>query len=221
MKNYEDDYFGDSFLGNTLKKAAAVQPRCYESHPPLQIGEYLVYGGSCGHPKVKDADVYIGLDYNMRQTAAAYPWNAQLVEVLYPIKDMQAPDHPEEFKKMIAWLADQLEYGKKVHIGCLGGHGRTGVVLAALYSHMTGDPNAINYVRENYCEKAVESQAQIDFLHKHFGITKAKPNKLHTFKASKGAMTTQAELALIKGFDAPADIFPVESPRTIWKRKKP
>ena len=42
---------------------------------------------------------------------------------------------------------------------------------------MRGETDAITYVRTHYCPKAVESTAQIDFLHKHFGIKKQKGSK--------------------------------------------
>jgi hypothetical protein len=40
-----------------------------------------------------------------------------------------------------------------------------------------GIEDAITWVRGNHCHKAVESQAQIEWLHKHYGITKVKPTK--------------------------------------------
>lgn len=150
--------------------------RCFESHPPLKIGEYVIYGGSCSSPVVKDADIYVGLDYSIAKSSKSYPWNDG-ESFLFHIQDMQAPSDPDQFKKLIEWLALQLIAGKKVHVGCIGGHGRTGTVLAALVQHMTGEVNAIEYVRENYCEKAVESQSQVSFLKTHFGIKEAKPHK--------------------------------------------
>lgn len=152
--------------------------RCYESHKPLKVGEFLIYGGSCINPIVKDADVYIGFDSGMRHTAMGYPWN-QGDEVFFYIQDMGVPGNAEEFQRLVEWTAVQLTANRKVHAGCIGGHGRTGTFFAALVKHMTGNPHAITYVREAYCQKAVESTAQIDFLHKHFGITKVAPTKGH------------------------------------------
>lgn len=150
-------------------KQTTTYARCYESHPPLKIGEYSIYGGSCSSPIVTNADVYVGFDHSMAPSPMSFPW-VEGESFLYPITDMQAPKDPESFKALIEWLAVQLIADKLVHIGCIGGHGRTGTVLAALVKHMTGNEDAITYVRENYCEKAVESQVQIDFLNKHFGI---------------------------------------------------
>lgn len=146
--------------------------RCYHGHPalPIKVGDltYLIHGGSCSTPVVTDAGVYVGLDSGMPRTKRGYPWTEGF-EVFFKIQDMGVPDDPEQFKKLIEWLALQLAADQKVHVGCIGGHGRTGMVLAALVRHMTGDPDAITYVRKHYCMKAVESAEQVRFLNKHFG----------------------------------------------------
>jgi hypothetical protein len=160
--------------------------RCYESHPPLPLPgtELVVYGGSCSNPVVTDADVYIGFDSSMARTQRSWPWKKGM-EFLFKITDMQAPDNAEEFKKLIAWSKKQIDEGKKLHAGCIGGHGRTGTFLAALVSEY-GEKDAISYVREHYCQKAVESSVQVDFLKKHFGIIPAKGAKSYgTSKTNK------------------------------------
>lgn len=83
---------------------------------------------------------------------------------------MRTPANFEEFDNMINWIQDQINDGKTVHVGCLGGHGRTGMVLSALVYKMLGIEDAITYVRENYCEEAVETSAQAKWLNTHYGI---------------------------------------------------
>lgn len=161
--------------------------RCYDSHPSLPLGEGLVvYGGSCGHPKVLDADIYVALQAGNYSGQATYPWNKTRVvtEVAYAIQDMHAPKNPQSFMEMITWLVDQIRSGKKVHVGCIGGHGRTGQVLVALAAEMLGEVDAITYVRKNYCDKAVESKEQVDFLVKHYKVLPVAGHKEH-FKAEK------------------------------------
>lgn len=179
--------------------------RCYESHPALKIKvdsrEYLIYGGSCGYPVVKDADVYVGFDMSMRSTSQCFPWEKG-EEFLYYIQDMSVPQDAASFKKLIKYLADSLTSGKKVHIGCIGGHGRTGLVLSALVTYMTGELDSISYVRKNYCEKAVESKVQVEFLHQHFGIVKVPGAK----EVSRGGSHSGA-----KGW--PFDFTPTSSPK--------
>jgi hypothetical protein len=221
MKNFSGNY------GDTLAKASAMMPRCYESHPALPIGNYFIYGGSCAYPAVKDADIYIGLDHNSRQTTGAYPWNNKRVEVHFPITDMSAPKDAEEFKKMVEWTALQLIAGKKVHAGCIGGHGRTGTFFAALVTHMTGEKDSITYVRKNYCDHAVESESQVKFLMKHYGITKVagyKEGKVYTGETSvtagpwkgKDAVPFKSEAGKWAGQANSKDIFPVASKKSLW-----
>lgn len=150
--------------------------RCYESHKPLPIGDYLLYGGNCQNPVVTDADIYVGFDFITRRGPKTYPWNSG-EEFYYPIPDMGVPASLDDFDKLLEYLELQLIAGKKVHIGCFGGHGRTGLVMAALVTRMTGEVDSIQYVRDNYCGKAVESDEQIAWLVNNFGITSRKPVK--------------------------------------------
>lgn len=153
---------------------------CHASHPPLKIpvGEkvYEIYGGSCIHPKINDMDVFVGLDSGMAKTSRAYPWY-EGTELLFHIQDMQVPKDVEEFKKLLNYLKKSLEAGKKVFVGCIGGHGRTGTVFSALVKLMSNIEDSTTYVRENYCKKVVESQTQVDWLHTHFGIKKVEATK--------------------------------------------
>lgn len=213
--------------------------RCYESHPAMVLkDDIVIYGGSCSSPMVKDADVYVGLDYSMKR-ALVYPWEVQpsnpAVEIYFPIKDMSVPENPTRFKALIEWLALQLIAGKKVHVGCIGGHGRTGMVLSALYAHMTGKTNAIAYVRANYCPKAVETIEQSNWLAKHFGVEVEKGYKDSTstggwasskqsksigagYKPKTTKSTSTQDLALFGGSLSTSGkrIEPVASPRNIW-----
>ena len=173
---YENEVFNTDFYSDTRNKYKA----CYETHKalPIVVGDktYNVYGGSCSRPVHTDADVYIGLDHTMITSKNKFPWNVGN-EVQFLITDMSVPKSISEFKKMIHWIQLQLTANHKVHIGCIGGHGRTGLVMSALVKVMTGNENAISYVRANYCKKAVESKAQIDFLEKHFNIIPVESTK--------------------------------------------
>lgn len=53
--------------------------------------------------------------------------------------------------------------GGRVEIGCIGGHGRTGMMLAIMVALTQRRPNAkraIAYVRKHYCDHAVEAEVQ-------------------------------------------------------------
>lgn len=166
---YGSVYGGKSSWGSRTWTAS---PSCHESHPVLKIGGGEILGASCGRPR-EGFDVYVGFDRGMSLNSVQ-PWMPDQPEVgTFFISDRCAPKSPKDFKLMLEWLASKLADNKRVHVGCIGGHGRTGLVLAALVSYITGEKDAIRWVREHHCKKAVESESQVTFLVKHFGITKA------------------------------------------------
>ena len=60
-----------------------------------------------------------------------------------------------------------------VLVACQGGHGRTGTVLSCLIMAAGVIPaknDPITWLRERYCEKAVESQDQIDYIEYIWGL---------------------------------------------------
>ena len=177
LENYwkKDSKTADSFSGTSL----AV--RCYEHHPVLKLGKGKLYGGAARSPKVKDADVYVVLQSGDMNGWQSDPWEKQTVtEVYYGIRDMEAPADVSRFKKLVTWVCTQLQNGKTVHIGCIGGHGRTGTVISAIVAEMLEEKDAIQYVRKHYCKKAVESKAQVAFLMKHYGVSTAEGTKSFT-----------------------------------------
>jgi protein-tyrosine phosphatase len=162
--------------GKTVDTKVTTYERCFHSHPALALGEFKIYGGNASTPAVKDADIYVALDRGSYDKPS-YPWKKGPISILFRVTDMQEPDDKKEFRNMVVWLAEQVREGKKVHIGCIGGHGRTGTLLAALVAHMGVSDDPIAYVRTNYCKKAVESTRQIDFLVKEYGAKSAEPSK--------------------------------------------
>ena len=161
------------------KEELAKMPKygkCAHSHPGIKIADVKVYGGACADPVPQDCDIYVGLDRGMGHFPGMYPWHNQ-VSFLFYIQDMSVPKSIDEFRELIAYLSQAVVDQKKIHIGCIGGHGRTGLVLAALVRELMNLEDAVTYVRENYCKKAVESQQQIDWLFKHFDIMKVEPTK--------------------------------------------
>lgn len=182
--------FGEFDTGGGWGGSKGGYKACYNSHPILALGGGKFIGGSCISP-AHDADVFIGLDSGMR-VQAYKPWEKTVEQVLFPVTDMCAPSDSKEFKKLVEYVCNQLQQGKTVHAGCIGGHGRTGTLLAALYSVITGEKDAITKIRSIYCKKAVESSTQVDFLIKHFGITKVAGAKegRDTFGYSGGGYST-------------------------------
>lgn len=235
-KKFSDEKYntpwGDSG-GDWFSKGASKNAPCYESHPPLLLKadgkEYEIYGGSCSNPVVSNADIYIGFDsYSMRTQAHKMPWEegySPIIEINFPIQDMSVPKDADRFVKLVDWTCNQLQNGKLIHAGCIGGHGRTGMFLAAVTRRLTGEKDAITYVRENYCKKAVESDEQSRFLEKHFGIEVKKGYKqpVESTVSSRGwsAVSSMAQGAIglhknVMPFPSKKTISPVPSKRNIW-----
>lgn len=152
------------------------------NHQVLYFGGGEIQGGSCIHPQPRmsrDVDVYVGLDRGMRIQGYHWPWvRGSVVEVLFPVTDMRAPAPSQvlAYKEMVEYLCNCLQEGACVHVGCIGGHGRTGTLLAAI-AHTFGEHDAIAYVRSEHCRKAVETQEQVDFLVDWLGCPAADPWK--------------------------------------------
>lgn len=203
------------------KSKASTYKRCWEeNHKPLEFGQGVVLGAACAHP-ADGYDIYVGFDHGMKFKHTAYPWeneNDPVIEFLFPITDMCAPKDAARFKKMIEWLAAQLDDGAKVHMGCIGGHGRTGLVLAALRAHMYGEKDAIQWVRKHHCKKGVESQSQVKFLMRHYKVSKAEPTKqshsssTSSYPAKKGSSYGSG----ISHRNGSASVKSVKSSGSIW-----
>ncbi len=208
---------------------------CHHDHPVLDLpGGLSIRGASCITPQVNDCDVYIGFDRGMRVTTRHFPWTPG-TEVLFPIQDMGVPQNVKAFEKLIEWTLDELKEGRTVHCGCIGGHGRTGLFLAALARKADGPKEAIQYVRENYCKKAVESKAQIDWLMEHFDVATAEATKKSGFAYDgsgnavgfgksapyygKGAGVSKGYTSGGAGFKLgmqDKDVHPIKSSMNIW-----
>lgn len=167
---------GTSSFSSGGKSSGGNYKNCHETHKPLEVvpGVFIT-GGSCSWP-LPGKDIYVGFDSDMKLTGKHLPfYEGEGQELYFPMEDRQPPDDPVMFAKLVEHVANALVSGKTVHCGCIGGHGRTGTFLAALVKFMRNETDAIKFVRDNYCEKAVESQSQVDFLVKHWGITAQKP----------------------------------------------
>lgn len=65
----------------------------------------------------------------------------------------------------VLWIAEEglrlAREGQRVEVGCIGGHGRTGLMLAVMATLTQPDiEDAVTYVQTNYCSHAVESEVQ-------------------------------------------------------------
>lgn len=85
--------------------------------------------------------------------------------VQFPWPDYGLPNDERCLVKVLKWLLAQASKGRTVEIGCMGGHGRTGSVLAALLILQgLSSQAATRRVWRRYCENAIESEKQLAFL---------------------------------------------------------
>lgn len=155
-----------------------MQPqKCWETHPVLSLGMGQLIGGSAYFPP-EGVEVSIALERGAFERGP-FPWNGGH-KVCFPIVDQGVPESSAEFVKMVDWVCKRLQAGAKIHVGCIGGHGRTGLVFAGIAKVLMEQQDAITWVRQHYCPRAVESQRQVDFLARIFGITKAEPRHMHS-----------------------------------------
>lgn len=74
---------------------------------------------------------------------------------------------------LLAWMDEQIDAGKKLELACMGGHGRTGTLAAAILLYRRNKNNkeklsaktVIDFVRQYYCDEAIESDSQEDLLY--------------------------------------------------------
>ena len=84
-------------------------------------------------------------------------WPAAVVEW----EDFGVPRDPDAAAAAIRDAFTRARAGETVEVGCVGGLGRTGTVLACM-AILAGVPpqGAVGWVREHYDERAVETPAQ-------------------------------------------------------------
>jgi hypothetical protein len=89
------------------------------------------------------------------------PWAHEHVD--WP--DFGVPADREAFTVALLDLLERARSGQVVEVGCLGAHGRTGTALACLAVLAGLEPDrAVDWVRAGYCDRAVETPQQADFV---------------------------------------------------------
>lgn len=102
-------------------------------------------------------------------------WRPKTIAFHIGWKDYGLPSLPfHQMSLLVSMAIEQAKGGATVEIGCIGGHGRTGTFLSLLTletmelsEHATpyvAARYAIARVRSEYCDKAVESEGQEDYI---------------------------------------------------------
>ena len=114
------------------------------------------FGGADPYARDLTTDFGLYLDERWRP-----PWPHDHLD--WP--DFGVPSDPAPVTAALESLLDRARAGQQVEVGCYGAHGRTGTALACLAVLCGGDPDgAVEWVRAAYCERAVETDDQADFV---------------------------------------------------------
>lgn len=159
------------------------------THPVMDL-----HGGTLTGGKVStaDTDLYIllsaqGIGGFAFDTRGELFSDAPRV-VFYPIKDMDVPKDSAGLESILTLAENTLKKGEHVHIQCVGGHGRTGTIMALLFTR-AGIKNPIEYVRKTYCKHAIEGWEQEAFICRYAGLPEPPiPVAVKTF--SRGGVNT-------------------------------
>ena len=104
----------------------------------------------------------------------------RVIEVDWPDYGIPFLD-AKDWQNLVADLIGiaKKEEGLSLLVSCTGGHGRTGTALAILAHFFgVGSKDFGQYVRDNYCQEAIESKSQIEYIQEMTGTkTKIKPNE--------------------------------------------
>jgi hypothetical protein len=96
------------------------------------------------------------------------PWGKEqtTLQVMLDWPDFGIPDL--DFIPMVdivAWMLEQMAAGVRMETACMGGHGRTGTMLACLLVAQGVTPGkAMERVRADHCKKAIENTKQGEFV---------------------------------------------------------
>jgi hypothetical protein len=88
-------------------------------------------------------------------------WSPSWPAVLLDWPDFGVPRDPMVADAEIRRAFDRARAGQTVEVACVGGHGRTGTVLACM-AILAGVPaaDAVEWVRATYCRRAVQEPSQ-------------------------------------------------------------
>lgn len=149
----------------------AWKPLCRHASTPFVLpsgvtmyatSEYDAWHKANAARPVPDVSVYMTNGYEPKRMSYYLPWT-----------DYGLPETPDEDVLDAAAILLAAAYqGKRAETGCMGGHGRTGSLLAIvvlLDDYESGrpvrsGPEAVAYVREHHCDQAVEGKRQADYI---------------------------------------------------------
>lgn len=167
-------------LPNGRARIAPWQPQCRHWREPVDLLDGVTVFASAwfdrpqGHVDMDWPDVGLYLDGSWTQVTMLcspgfkprFARYRPAKVIVYPWPDLGVPREPVRFMRAVKWILQQAEQGKRVEIGCAGGHGRTGTTLATMLVLQGMIPaRAAQKIRRAYCHEAIETRAQMQIIH--------------------------------------------------------
>lgn len=156
--------------GKNWKSCKHERGKLFSLNKGLKIG--AVAYRDCKYLDDKEVDIGVYLYDSwaggiMTSPGLSVPWANTLMtqQVLLDWPDFSTPNDLIPMVEVVDWMLGQISEGKKMETACMGGHGRTGTMLALLLCAQGVYPaTAIDRVRKQYCEEAIENSKQIDYI---------------------------------------------------------
>lgn len=82
-----------------------------------------------------------------------------------PIRDYDVPEDAASARMAVLSVIEAAASGRKAYVGCAGGWGRTGLILA-LVAKTLGQEDPVGFVRQHYTPHAVETREQKAYVDK-------------------------------------------------------
>jgi hypothetical protein len=153
------EFFEQTLISSKGKRSKIIE--CSHFGVGVDVGHNIIVYGSVAHSPQSHHE---GIpDFGLYADKCWEPaWRNEFI--VWP--DFELPSYEKLAMKQISEALGRAKQGLKVEVGCKGGHGRTGTILAIM-SVILGDhpKKAINRIRKNYCPLAIETQVQENFVY--------------------------------------------------------
>jgi len=147
---------GGASKSKKVKTYAGGFSKCRHYHRPVKLpGGFIVHASSMNNKRKKEDGLP---DWGLYADWGWKPyWRAEHIDW----QDFGIPfDDVIAFEQILVAI-EKIQKGEDVEVGCIGGHGRTGTIIAAMRVILGEDANtAILTTRKEYCSHAIETAEQ-------------------------------------------------------------